>query len=228
MGLFSGITKLLGSGRNADPYYTDQARQAAGRIGQNRQGYQGIFDSGKQQYDAANPDYFKALRTTTDRLQEDPYTDSYSTAAIAKARTGADATFDAAKAQNTSSLASRGLTDSSLATGADAAIEAARAASTASAQNDLAMRKIQDRDARDQALIQLLGGARSEGLGLQGGALGAMQGADSGLLGLFTNAGFREQENVDAANNQWMSLLGLLGQGAFKGIGGRGPVGGKN
>lgn len=202
-------------------YYTNQRDNTAKRLSSQRSAYGNIAAGGQSLYNSVNPQYQSAVQRVSQRLQQDPYTDSYSAAKLAKATSGTERDYQSARANLASDMARRGLAPSSGAgVGGFSAIEAARAGAMAQARGNLAYQQIAERDARDQALLQLLGGARQEGLQQEMGGYGKQDALDQYLGQYYGGIVSEEEARREAARARRNATMNAL-IGGVSGMGGQ-------
>lgn len=211
--------------------YSGREVEAANKLGDVGAADAALTHSAQQGYDAFNPQYKDAANSYADYLKQDPYTDSYSTAALGKATAGTNAAYNAAQSNLYASNAARGLSnDSSGLQGGLASIEAGKAGQVAGAQNNLALQKVADHQRNLGMLADFLHGARNDergavqaGNAAQAGIAGEQASIYSGLNNSANEVKASQQKRSDDSNS---ALFGALGQ--FTGVlgGGRSAGGG--
>lgn len=140
----------------------------------------------RDRYDMQANQYFEdmgAARDTYNReadsyqqLLSNPYaTSADDTAELDRAQASGIAAGERAGSRVRSSLARRGITDSSATTGAETAIASSQAAQRASSANQLAMERIRQREARRRQLVSFVADRLARG---ERGFAGAMGGSN--------------------------------------------------
>jgi hypothetical protein len=178
-----------------------------------RSQYGSLADSGRSLYSTGDAGYRTAASRYDDYLRDDPYTDSYSAQALARATAGTESAYQGARARLATDLARRGLSpESGAGIGGAASIENARAGMMAAAYGDLAQRKIAERERRQQELLALFEGMRGAGLGQTTGALSAMDNIDRGQASMYADFGANAMAREEARFAGLINLLGQVGE----------------
>lgn len=217
----------LFGGSGSSPYSAQQLQGINGALNssQNLNGVGSILQNtgatANAAYNQFAPEAGTEVQQDINLLNQNPYTDSYSTALLNQANGNNAGAFRAAGSNLTQSLASRGLagtgaqgSNSSALSGGLSGIQSQQAATSAGLQNNIATNAIQQRYSNLANAAQLAQQYSGQLYGQGTGALSAAGTAydQSGQMGLGAAGAANNLGQQQAAqNNQYSSLLGSLG-----------------
>ena len=219
-GLIQGGASLLGSLlggattrgiRKQAAQYGDLQRGAINNSQALLPGYQRFANDATADYNTYRPEQNQAIQNYARTLGVDKYTGDYSAARIGNATSGATDAYLAAKARIASSMAQRGISDSNIAEGARVGNENDYARTMSNAQMNLGLERADSREARQQALVNLLSGASQNSLGNANSAMGNIDNVNRYAANEYGNLAGQAQGQAQAQAGGIASLMGSLG-----------------
>lgn len=218
MGIFDSITSLLGGAKK----YGADADLSAGRGYLGQEGgiantYGGLGASALSQYGTDNGQYRSALGGYEDYLKQDPYTDNYSTAQLARATEGTTQAYTRARANLAAAAAGTGQGGgaSSMLAGGEQGINTAAAGQVAGQQNALGMARIAQHGQNLAQLANLTGSVANtdygRGVNAYGAQLGVLGHLGGEYLGLGQNERSMEMQSQAQADSSLYGLAGAAG-----------------